>query len=144
MEKHTCKGCGKTKPFKEFGLQIRGLPRVKANLRRLCRECAHLQYRDRYTSPRHRKVMQEASRSWKQENPERHAELAREYRSRHPEKIVAQNRLNYAIRKGRVQRQPCEECGTAKRVHAHHLSYKPEDWYNVRWLCYVCHELEHG
>lgn len=84
-----------------------------------------------------------SSRAWKENNRERHAELAREYRARHPDRIVAQNRLNYAVRKGRVIRGPCEVCGAKENVHAHHITYKPEDWYNVRWLCYVCHKFEH-
>lgn len=83
----------------------------------------------------------ERARAWKKKNPDRHAELARAYRARNPEKIRAQNRLNYAIRKGVVKRQPCESCGTSERVHAHHDDYsKPLD---VWWLCYLCHKVEH-
>lgn len=82
-----------------------------------------------------------ASRAWKKANAERHAEIARGYRARNPEKTLAQNRLNYAIKKGLVERQPCEKCGTGNRVHAHHDDYgRPLD---VRWLCYLCHKDEH-
>lgn len=42
---------------------------------------------------------------------------------------------------GSIQRQPCEVCGAIKKVHAHHVSYKPKDWFNVKWLCYICHKL---
>jgi len=81
------------------------------------------------------------SREWKKRNPERHAELARAYRARNKEKSDAQNRLNYAIRQGRMERQPCEKCGTTNRVHAHHYDYsKP---YDVEWLCYKCHKGVH-
>lgn len=83
----------------------------------------------------------ESSKNWKQQNPERHAELARAYRRRNPEKIKAQNLLNYAIRKGELQRGRCEGCGTGVRVHAHHHDYsKPLE---VRWLCYRCHKGAH-
>lgn len=83
----------------------------------------------------------ETSKEWKKANRERHAELARAYRHRNPEKLQAQNRLNYAVRSGVLERKPCEECGTANRVHAHHHDYsKPLD---VRWLCYVCHKKAH-
>lgn len=81
------------------------------------------------------------SRDWKKRNKERHAELARAYRKRNSEKLLAQNRLNYAIHKGEITRQPCEKCGTDQRVHAHHEDYsKP---YDVRWLCYICHKKTH-
>lgn len=81
------------------------------------------------------------SRDWKRRNKERHAELARAYRQRNAEKLKAQNLLNYAVRKGVIQRLPCEKCGTSERVHAHHHDYsKP---YEVCWLCYICHKKEH-
>jgi len=83
----------------------------------------------------------EASAAWKKANKARHAELARAYRKRNPEKLKAQNELNYAIRSGRMERKPCEVCGTDQRVHAHHHDYsKPLD---VRWLCFVCHKKAH-
>lgn len=140
---HKCKDCGKTKDVKEFDLVLGKGPREIWNLRR-CKTCTHSEYEKRYKNPAQRKTLNKSSRNWKKENPEHHAKLAREYRKRHPEKIRAQNRLNYAIRKGRVKKEPCKICGTTSKVHAHHISYKPEDWYNVRWLCYVCHEIEHG
>jgi len=44
-----------------------------------------------------------------------------------------------AIRDGRIERKPCEVCGSTK-VHAHHDDYhKPLE---VRWLC-VTHHAEH-
>lgn len=62
-------------------------------------------------------------------------------RARNPEKVKAQNALNYAVRMGRLVRGSCEGCGTDKKVHAHHDDYsKP---FQVRWLCYLCHKSEH-
>ena len=127
----------------EFDKIVASGPLELWNLRR-CKECTHKDYVRRYQNPNSRRKLNEASVNWKQRNRTRHAELARAYRERHPERIVAQNRLNYAIRKGRIQRKPCEVCGSSERVHAHHVSYDPQDWYNVRWLCNVCHEVEHG
>lgn len=80
------------------------------------------------------------SRDWKKRHAERHAELARYYRERNKEKTKAQNKLNYAIRKGKICRGACEKCGTISRVHGHHHDYnKP---YDVRWLCFQCHKDE--
>ena len=141
--KHLCKYCGKTKNIKDFDKVLAEGPLKPWNLRR-CKACTHLEYEKRYANPSQRKTLLSASVDWKKRNPECHAKLAREYRKRHPEKIMAQNRLNYAVKMGRIKRLPCEICGTTKKVHAHHVSYEPKDWYNVRWLCFVCHEIEHG
>ena len=140
--KHKCKFCGEKKDVSDFDKILKEGPREPWNLRR-CKECTHQEYEVRYSDPKRRKALVTASSNWKKKNPERHAELAREYRKRHPEKTTAQNRLNYAIKKGKIKRLPCEVCGTTKKVHAHHVSYEPEDWYDVRWLCYVCHKIEH-
>lgn len=137
-----CRECGVEKDGSEFRKNHRQGPMEAWNFRH-CKACAHAYYLARRNDPAKYSALMESSRAWKENNPERHAELAREYRRRHPDQVIAQNRLNYAIRKGRVVRLPCEVCGTDDRVHAHHKSYKPEDWYNVRWLCYVCHKLEH-
>ena len=141
--RHKCRKCGKAKDVKEFDRKIEEAGYEIWNLRH-CKECTHRIYLKRYEQPKKRRALNRASKNWKLKHPERHAELAREYRKRHPEKIIAQNRLNYAIRMGRIQRKPCEVCGSTGKVHAHHASYDPKDWYNVHWFCYVCHKLEHG
>ncbi len=144
MEAYKCNTCSNVKPLSEFDKQSSDGPLKLWNIRKRCKECIHGAYLVRRATPKRLKAMLKASRNWKSENLDRHAELAREYRKRHPEKIIAQNRLNYAIRKGRVVRQPCEVCGSTEGIiHAHHRTYKKEDWYNVRWLCFVCHKLEH-
>lgn len=69
------------------------------------------------------------------------------YRKRHnypgfadPSKKRARSLAQAAIRRGKIQRKPCERCGNGK-VHAHHRDYKkPLD---VVFLCDPCHKLEH-
>jgi hypothetical protein len=61
-------------------------------------------------------------------------------KAKFPEKIAARHILGVAVRKGEVQKSPCERCG-AKRVHGHHPDYsKP---LIVIWLCAQCHKEEH-
>jgi ribosomal protein S27AE len=64
----------------------------------------------------------------------------RVYRELHPERNRARARVNYAIRTGKLVRQPCEICGDPKS-QAHHEDYsKPLE---VRWLCDKHHKETH-
>jgi hypothetical protein len=46
-----------------------------------------------------------------------------------------------AIKRGRLVKQPCERCGAADGLHAHHEDYsRPLD---VTWLCVPCHAQRH-
>lgn len=57
-----------------------------------------------------------------------------------PVKRKARNIAQSAIRRGRIKRQPCRDCGSRK-VHAHHQDYsKPLE---VVFLCELCHKAEH-
>lgn len=59
-----------------------------------------------------------------------------------PRKYAAHKAVTIAVRQGRLQRQPCEECGSTRRVHAHHDNYsRPLD---VRWLCSTHHKRHHA
>jgi hypothetical protein len=47
---------------------------------------------------------------------------------------------NVALRRGKIQRQPCRDCGATK-AEKHHPDYsKPLD---IIWLCRDCHMTEH-
>ena len=64
----------------------------------------------------------------------------KEWRKRNPVKVAAHTILAWAVRSGKVQRQPCERC-EAPKAHGHHHDYsKPLD---VTWLCAKCHGKEH-
>lgn len=66
-----------------------------------------------------------------------------------PEQMQAHRKLNYAVRKGIVQRpENCTKCGInpgrasdgRSLIHGHHHDYsKPLD---VEWLCPLCHWSE--
>lgn len=82
---------------------------------------------------------------WKQQKKRRdYADImvraVRRYTAKNPEKVRAHVALNNAVKRGKIVRQPCKECG-APKAHAHHHDYsKPFD---VEWLCVVCHRREH-
>lgn len=78
------------------------------------------------------------NRQWREDNREYFVE----YRKR-PEakaKANASNKINNAIRAGKMTRDPCEVCGNPKS-EGHHDDYsKPLE---VRWLCKKHHTEHH-
>lgn len=98
----------------------------------------------------------ETQRRWREGNPERvrevvaaskrrHAEATKQRKKRwaseNPEKRDAALQVRYAIARGDLVRQPCEDCGDPKSS-AHHDDYtRPLD---VRWLCGKHHRLHHA
>lgn len=58
----------------------------------------------------------------------------------HPKEVWAHSALRSALRRGLIQRGPCEECG-AEVTDGHHDDYdKPME---VRWLCRRHHRAVH-
>lgn len=65
----------------------------------------------------------------------------KEYRERYPKKYHAHGLINNGIRDGKIQKSPCEICGSEKSV-GHHDDYdKPLE---VRWLCQAHHKQWHS
>lgn len=48
--------------------------------------------------------------------------------------------MQSAVRRGKLQRQPCEVCG--EKAHAHHPDYSKA--LEVRWLCPHHHARQHA
>jgi hypothetical protein len=72
---------------------------------------------------------------------EQELQYAREYRKKYPEKHIAHQRVQTAKKAGRLEKHPCESCGSPK-AEAHH-----DDYHNpleVSWLCSSCHKIEHA
>lgn len=60
-----------------------------------------------------------------------------------PDKRIAHNALNNAVRRGKVQKpDTCQSCGAKPwRIEGHHTDYsRPLD---VMWLCRDCHVEQH-
>lgn len=65
---------------------------------------------------------------------------ARVMQKKYPEKYKARRKVYDAVRRGKMQRLPCEVCGDPKS-QGHHVDYsKPLE---VKWLCAKHHGLEH-
>lgn len=77
---------------------------------------------------------------WRDENPEKHYAQTMRWMVKNREKVNAQARVRYAIKRGKLARQPCQVCGEAKS-HGHHTDYnKPLE---VVWLCALHHAKQH-
>lgn len=99
-----------------------------------CKLCTKKDSYDRYNDPEaiKRIVVYERKR---EQDPRRKAmklEYQRRRRAESPGKYKARNKVNNAIRDGRLKKGTCELCGS-KRTEAHHDDYRR--YLDVRWLC---------
>lgn len=146
----TCRVCGKVKSDDEFY----SAPGNRDGLASKCKSCQSEYYREYSASNKKRLAEQKAN--WYDRNRERVIERQRSYYRDHRdavqerinrwgeenmEKVGAGRKARRAIESGRIERQPCSQCGVAE-AEAHHDDYtKPLE---VRWLCRRCHRRHHA
>jgi hypothetical protein len=68
----------------------------------------------------------------------RRKDYFKKYVAGNKEKIRAKWKVAYALKTGKIVKNPCEVCGKT-RVEAHHDDYAEP--LNVRWLCHKHHML---
>ena len=74
-------------------------------------------------------------------NRAKRRESRKRYRKNHPDRQRAHSLYTYAVKHGKLERQPCGICGSIKNIHGHHPDYsKPLE---VIWLCRTHHYAEH-
>lgn len=133
-----CNACEKEKEPGEFYRH----PNTADGREATCKECKRAQVKARRDDNREEYSRREQER---QQDPRRRAQKLKaqqKHRATHPDKYRARTILNNAVRDGKLNRQPCQHCGSP-RSQAHHADYsKPLD---VVWACFKCHrEHEHG
>jgi hypothetical protein len=90
---------------------------------------------------RHPKEVHLQKKLWNKKNPKKVSLSKKEWRERNPQNKRAQEKLQYAVRKGKIKRKPCEVCNSKIQIEAHHDDYsKP---LKVRWLCQKHHNELH-
>ena len=144
-----CNKCGKVKQITEFYAQ----PGAKDGRSNACKECTKKQAREhrkrnadyyrQYDRSRanlpHRVEMRKRYAQSK-DGKEAAKRANRRYIQRNSTKRAAHVLTGNAIRDGKLEKKPCEVCGSAQ-VHAHHDDYmKPLE---VRWLCPAHHKQWH-
>lgn len=118
-----CGICRKTKELSEFGK----VKQRKDGLHCNCKECM-------------RKYSRKYSKTYTRITGESSDKAKKLYRDRNPLKAKAHNKVAYALRCGRLFKQPCQVCGNTN-VFAHHDDYNFP--LKVRWLCDVHHKEWH-
>lgn len=142
MNTKYCPKCGKNKLLKDFGKQAKN----KDGLYPYCRECKKEE--NKKYRLENNELIKAARKKAYWNNLEHYREYYREYQSgsyreywckymkEHPELNKAHYKVASAIKKGLLEKRPCENCGD-KVSEAHHDDYnKPLE---VRWLCKKCH-----
>lgn len=170
MDEKTCTHCKEVKPVEAFSKRKSS----RDGLQSWCKECLNARVkRWGQANPDHKAAL---SRRWEQENRSRVRERRRDWvkrnpdymrkylanwhkknpgkireyldrsEARYPERVVARNALNKAIRKGEVTKpRACECCrkeASGRELHAHHEDYSKA--LQVEWLCRGCHNALHA
>ena len=141
MKTKVCFKCGADKPLSEY---YKHKEMGDGHLNK-CKECTKKDVK------KHREGNLEKIREYDRNRPNKIERVKnmtkynRKMRDIFPEKYKAKNKVNNALRDGRIKRPDrCEFCGTECKPHAHHWSYEEEHWLDVEWLCVVCHmQLHH-
>jgi len=135
MEKR-CFKCQAIKPLSEFYKQSK----MADGHFNKCKECFKQDVR-KYRLENIESVRQyDIERGKRPERIKASIEITRIWRAADKRRQKAHNSVSYAIKTGRLVREPCCLCGNEKTV-AHHEDYdKPLE---VIWLCQACHKQRH-
>lgn len=145
-----CKSCGLAKDLSDF----RPDTRMVDGHYNQCRECQRI-YNREYRA-RNQEAVRAASRDrankryWdsKETKPVLYADRkevvkksVKAWAAKNHEKTTAHSRLNMAVKRGDILKQPCRDCGSARRVSGHHEDYSRA--LDVIWLCPKHHGERH-
>jgi len=133
-----CWLCMSVKSISEFSMD-KSKPDGRQGLCKACDMDVKQEYRG---SPENKKRAAKIHNDWCLNNRSRINRNKREWRKRNRDRTLAQNRLNYAVRMGRVTRpSSCSTCGVSCFPDGHHSDYA--NHLDVDWLCQGCHRELH-
>lgn len=133
MQTKICPGCKQEKPLDQY----HKCKKSPLGVQPRCKKCRSDLMAERYVDNKDHILAK--CREYRQTD----ARLAvvDGYINRNRKKNRAKDKVAYAIRRGTIQRKPCEMCGATEHVHAHHDDYdKPLE---VRFLCSKHHREWH-
>lgn len=129
----TCTRCGKEKQECDFQVRMAS----KDGLTASCKKCLSIYDKNRANDEK--RVMARLLFSKTSAGKKSHEKSNKKYRAKNPNKYIAHNMVNNAIRDEKMRREACEICG--RKAHAHHDDYKFP--LSVRWLCAYHHSQWH-
>ena len=138
-----CGGCGKRLELTEFGVN-RAMP---DGLAPRCKECVRAYQKQRRMKlnankpPDWKQKTKDAAayrKAWKEAHPGYFNAKKREWFQKNKDRLRVKDAVKYAIKTGKLVRQPCSVCG-AEPSEAHHPDYSRP--LSVVWLCRP-HHLE--
>ena len=132
-----CTKCKGLKPYKSFNLKGRN----KDGHSYTCKLC------DREYNRNYKILNKEKLRLKYKLRSEAEKETARNIAKTHYYKTInkqrAKSAVKWALKSGKMEKQPCEVCGSLERLEAHHESYLKEDRLKINWLCSKHHKQRH-
>jgi hypothetical protein len=108
-----------------------------------CKDCQKIEAKERYRRKREEILRYDRKRSQTKRTRLVHLKSQRKRNTRWPDKYKARNKLNNALRDGKIQKpERCDVCRRKRKIEAHHNDYsKPLE---VIWMCFECHRKHHG
>lgn len=102
--------------------------------------------RRRRRRPEVKEQIREYYRRWYKEHgrgrAKNYIELSIKWQKNNPEKCSSKNKLQYAIKVGKISRpDKCDVCKIECKPHGHHIDY--DKALAVVWLCGSCHKRVH-
>jgi len=140
MDSKPCRKCGETKQLFDFPPHKQMADGHLNTCRKCWREYAnsHRKTPSGIAMRQREKQYPEAKKRYKQSEK---GKLANKKYKRNPARESAKNAVAYAIRMGRLKKEPCFVCG--EKALAHHSSYAPDMKLSVTWLCIHHHNQLH-
>ena len=128
-----CSRCGEMKPLDAFSKRKQSPDGLNHHCRKCRSQVWKTEYRHASTERNYEHVLA-LGRGYKRRSGY--------WKARNPEHERARAKLHYAVSTGRIVKPTvCEDCGKTALLHGHHEDYaRPLD---VRWLCSICHGLQH-
>lgn len=133
----TCFKCGKRKQIEEFYRH----PKMADGHLGKCKECTKKDANEHREKNIEKVRAYDRARGKRPERIKASQEISALWRKADKRRTACHSAVYYAVKSGKLIRQPCERCGSKKTL-AHHESYDRK--LDVKWLCQPCHKKRHA
>jgi hypothetical protein len=132
-------------PFRD-GLKLRRVSNCPSCRKEIAMESYHrnkdvFKLRERSRRLSQKESYKQKKKEYRLNNKEACLRAKIKYIKNNPEKTSAMYKVKYAVKTGKITKQPCGRCQTTIDVQAHHESYDRP--LNVTWLCRKHHKERH-